>query len=270
MSQPDPARVHDAMVFAFEQLETRSDLDEGDVREMLFKKGYAPEVIEMALANLPKLPPRLKPRPLTAPPRPVASPPKPAPKPDMEPLPDIAPAPSTPAPAAPQPSPAPSGPPATEIRSADPWSLPDIYPGPAPAQAPAPAPQASPAPVVPAAPLPTPAPKPAMAPLPEDKPKPAMAPLTEGKAKPAMAPLTERGADGASPGLKTGPLAAGKKAPGSAKRGRPTQGVWLFAAGAGFILLALIFAFSCGRTLPEGQPGPAPENAPAAPVEPAR
>lgn len=211
----DPARVHDAMVFAFEMLETRSDLDEGDVRELLFKKGYTSEVIETALANLPRLPPRLKPRPLNPPPGATPLPKPPASKP-----------PAAPAPAQPAPMPTPLP---GEIRSADPWNMPDIYPGPAPAATPAPQP------------TPKPEPKPAMAPLPAPQPE----------AKPAMAPL---------PSPKTGPLpsASGKKAPASAKRGRPTQGAWLFAAGAGVILLALIFAFSCGRTAP-------PETAPAQP-----
>lgn len=50
MSALDPARVHDAMVLAFGERESRSD---AQVRELLAKKGYAPEEVDAAMLALP-------------------------------------------------------------------------------------------------------------------------------------------------------------------------------------------------------------------------
>lgn len=91
-------------------------------------------------------------------------------------------------------------------------------------------------------PLPAPAPK---AKLPEppktEAPKAAETrKLPPPKEKAALLPL---------------PPGSGKAPPGQAKRGKPTQGAWLFAAASGLVLLVLILAFSCGRTPPPPMPG---------------
>ncbi|MDX6769359.1 MAG: hypothetical protein SF051_07490 [Elusimicrobiota bacterium] len=56
---PDPARVHDAMVLAFAERETRAD---AEVRALLAKKGYGQDEIDAAMLALPPLGPGRRPQ----------------------------------------------------------------------------------------------------------------------------------------------------------------------------------------------------------------
>lgn len=202
MAQPDPARVHAAMVLAFAEREKRP---EDEVRDLLFEKGYTVEEIMTALANLPPLPRGFKP-----------------PPPRTRPLP-------APAPKAKLPEPPKSAPPVPKLE-----------------------PKAEPAKTEPAKtePAKTEA-------LKEASPKVEVAKAAEtGKLPPPKE----------TPALLPLPPGSGKAPPKQAKRGKPTQGAWLFAAASGLVLLALILAFSCGRTPPE--PGESIQPTGAAPAEP--
>lgn len=211
MSTPDPKRVHEAMVFAFEERERRP---EEEVRDLLFEKGYGAEEIMTALANLPSLPHgfQLPARPLS----PLVPPPPAPPPPPLT-----------------QPKAAPAPPPKTEALPRPPASTP--MPTPRPVSADPFAASDAPDPEFPHIYVPPTAPA--------------------SKAKPVMQPL---------------PPGTGKAAPKAARRGRPAQGAWIFSAVAGVIMLALILAFSCGRSAPEQAPAgsvPTVEPAPA-PVTP--
>lgn len=208
MAQPDPARVHAAMVLAFAEREKRP---EEEVRDLLFEKGYTPEEIMTALANLPPLPrgfklPPPRTRPLPAPPTapklpepPKSAPPMPKQEPKAEPPKADAPKTEPPRPAEAVAAPAPAAETAKEAKSAE---TKPVEPSPA-------------------------------------KPKPTLQPLPPGSSK---------------------------VPPKQAKRGKPTQGAWLFAAASGCVLLVLILAFSCGRTAPE--PGESIQPTGVVPAEP--
>lgn len=192
MAQPDPARVHAAMVLAFAEREKRP---EDEVRDLLFEKGYTAEEIMTALANLPPPPrgfkpppPRTRPLPAPAAKAKLPEPPKTAP-----PVPKLEPK---------------AEPPRTEPVKAEPAKT-----EPAKTEA-----------------LKAETPK-AEAPKSAETEK-----LPPPKEKAALLPL---------------PPGSGKAPPKQAKRGKPTQGAWLFAAASGLVLLVLILAFSCGRTPPE-------------------
>lgn len=202
MAQPDPARVHAAMVLAFAERERRP---EDEVRDLLFEKGYTAEEIMTALANLPPLPRGFKPPPpRTRPlPAPAAKPKLPEPPKSAPPVPKLEPK-AEPAKAeAPKTEPVKPEPAKTEPAKAEPPKTEAVR---------------------------------TETPKAEDAKSAETGKLPPPKEKPALLPL---------------PPGSSKAPPKQAKRGKPTQGAWLFAAASGLLLLVLILAFSCGRTPPE-------------------
>lgn len=119
-------------------------------------------------------------------------------------------------------------------------------------------------------PLPAPATKPKLPeppksapPMPKLEPsEPAKVEAPKTEAPKPVEPLPPK----TKPALRPLPPGTGKEPPRQAKRGKPTQGAWLFAAASGLVLLVLILAFSCGRTPPEPGENIQPTgSAPAAP-----